>query len=287
MPPLLDRRGFLFGEDLEPDEQRNHLEQIRSGKMKVAFGSRLKGIRGVITLGVRPNLEDYGPVEWSYIRNAPVLYYPTALLSQPLLAMGKKLFPGYASCYYAGNKIRQTTLFKLMGIPHPRTRLYFRRHFEDILNDFSLPFIAKVPRGSDSGRGVFLIDSREGLDRYLEGIPVAYIQEYLKNAVNYRVVLIGYNAVLAYRRTPVAGEFRANVAQGGSIEFDGIPEAVIELADKTARSCRFDDVGMDVISSGSRYYVLEANFRYGRKGFKAAGLNYRGILEEMLAKGEI
>ena len=277
----------MFGEALEPKGQKERLERIRSGKIKVAFGSRLKGIRDVLTLGVRPNLEDYDPVEWSYIRNAPVLYYPTALLSQPLLVMGKQLFPGYASCYYAGDKIRQTTLFKLMGISHPRTRLYFRRHFEDILNDFDLPFIAKVPRGSDSGRGVFLVHTREELNRYLERTPVAYIQEYFHDAVNYRVVLIGYKLVLAYRRRAIAGEFRANVAQGAHIEFDGIPEAVIELAGETARSCQFDDVGIDVLSSGSRYYVLEANFRYGRKGFKAAGMNYKGILEEMLARGEI
>ncbi|MBI4773136.1 MAG: RimK family alpha-L-glutamate ligase [Deltaproteobacteria bacterium] len=272
---------------MEPAEQRDRLEHIRSGKLKVAFGSRLKGVRGVITLGVRPNLEDYSPAEWSCIRNAPVLYYPTALLSQPLLALGKRLFPGYASCYYAGDKIRQTTLFKLMGIPHPRTRLYFRRHFEDILRDFDFPFVAKAPRGSDSGRGVFLVDSRDELKRYLENTPVAYIQEYLNNAIDYRVVLIGYKPVLAYRRTPAAGEFRANVARGGAIDFNDIPEAVIEIADKTARSCQFDDVGVDVVSSGLRYYVLEANFRYGRKGFKAAGLSYKGILEEMLARGEI
>ena len=175
----------------------------------------------------------------------------------------------------------------MLGIPHPRTRIYYRRHHEDILKDFSFPFIAKIPRGSSQGRGVFKINDEEDLKAYLKLTNVAYIQEYIPHERDLRVVLINYDPVIAYWRIKKRGEFRTNLAQGGKISFKDIPKEAIELATKWARKCKFNDVGIDLILTNNGWKILEANMKYGRKGFIAKGLDIKENFRKKLLSGEI
>jgi ribosomal protein S6--L-glutamate ligase len=55
----------------------------------------------------------------------------------------------------------------------------------------------------------------------------------------------------------------------------------------TARSCRWDDVGIDICCHHGRYYVLEANMKYGKEGFRQAGIDYTKLMEDMIANEEI
>ena len=59
------------------------------------------------------------------------------------------------------------------------------------------------------------------------------------------------------------------------------------MARTAARACGWDDVGVDICCHGGCYYVLEANMKYGREGFRAAGLDYTAIMERMIDDGEI
>jgi len=269
------------------DAHAERKAEVLSGGVKIAMGSRLKGIPNVLTLGIRPNPDDYSPEEWDLIRCAPILYYPTLHFVHAFAAMGKTLFPRAESYAYIGDKIRQTVLFKALGIPHPRTRFYYARHVQDVLHDFRFPFVAKIPRSSDSGRGVYLVRDRADLSAYLQLTTVAYVQEYLEEFEDYRAVIIGPRIALIYRRRTAPGSFKCNLAQGGAPEFGNVPRCVEDLALRTARVCGFDDVGIDILRRGDEVYVLEANFRYGRKGFRAAGLDYKRILQDLLERGEI
>ena len=42
----------------------------------------------------------------------------------------------------------------------------------------------------------------------------------------------------------------------------------------------------EVITNG-RFYVLEANMKYGKEGFRQAGLDYDQLMESMIANEEI
>ena len=77
-----------------------------------------------------------------------------------LLTMGKKIFPSRETYVYSGDKIKQTVLFQLLRIPHPPTRFFFGRQKDRIPAEFPFPFIAKIPRGSSMGEGVYLIRMR-------------------------------------------------------------------------------------------------------------------------------
>jgi ribosomal protein S6--L-glutamate ligase len=254
---------------------------------KVALGKRLRHSPLVRTLGVRPNIEDYSEAELELLRKAETIYYPSSLYEDVFLALGKKVFP--ENYYrYMGDKVKQTELFFLLGIPHPRTRFYQgNQRSERILRDFSYPFIAKIPRGSSKGRGVFLIRSLEDLQSYLKTFDFAYIQEYLPIDRDLRIVLVGAKVAHAYWRIAPPGEYRSNVSLGGRISFHNIKNGPLRFAEEVARRCKFDEVGLDICIYQGNYLVLEANMVYGLKGFEKAGLNIYQLLTERVSEGGI
>jgi ribosomal protein S6--L-glutamate ligase len=253
----------------------------------VALGTRLRGVPEVLTLGVRPNFLDYTSVEQEQILGAEVILYPSKNYAQFLTTMGKRIFPSLETHLYADEKIKQTTLFHMLRIPHPRTRFYFHLHHHEILRDFRFPLIGKQPRASACGRGVFKITRREELDEYLRKNPVAYIQEFLPHKKDLRVVLVNYRPIVAYWRETPAGDFRANLSRGGTIRFENIPTEGVALACIAAKRCKLDDVGLDLIHSCGQWYVTEANMKYGREGLRAKHIDYRAMLREQLVSGEL
>ncbi|RJR41416.1 MAG: RimK family alpha-L-glutamate ligase [Desulfobacteraceae bacterium] len=253
----------------------------------VALGSRMKGIPEVCTLGVKPNFSDYTSYESAMMMNASFILYPTLNYAQFFHTLGKALFPSLETYLYSDEKIKQTTLFNMVHVSHPRTRFYYHLHHDEIMGDFSFPFIAKLPRASARGRGVFKIQSPEELDRYLKRTNVAYVQEFLPHERDLRVILINYEPVLAYWRVRSKRDFRANLFQGGTIDFRGIPEEGLETARLASRKCRFNDVGLDLIHSDGKWYVIEANMNYGREGLKSKGMDLKRILRERLLSGEL
>lgn len=239
-------------------------------------------------LGPRTNLADYSAQELALIREAPKVYFPTGLLAEPLAALGKPTFPGIQTYRFAADKIRQTRLFQLLGLPMPRTRVYYGPRQQDrILTDFGLPLVAKVPRRSSRGLGVYLIRTRRELADYLEQGHPAYIQEYLPLHRDLRVVVLGRRVVHACWRDPPPGDFRGNVSRGARISLDGLPEAALALARETAVRCGFDYVGLDLCEHEGRFLFLEANMSFGLEGFRVAGLDFKAILRKMVEGDEV
>jgi ribosomal protein S6--L-glutamate ligase len=253
----------------------------------IALGSRLRGVPEVLTLGVKPNFLDYSQHERDMIDSARIILFPTLNYAQFLNTMGKRIFPSLETHLYADEKIKQTTLFYMLRICHPRTRIYYHRHHQDILKEFSFPFIGKLARRSARGRGVFKIQNMEDLEHYLGLTRIAYIQECLPHDRDMRVVLINYEPILAYWRKRSTDNFRTNLSQGGEIQFSDIPAEGIRVAQEAARKCRFDDVGLDLINYQEKWYVIEANMKYGRKGLKMKGLDLKEIMRQKILSGEL
>jgi ribosomal protein S6--L-glutamate ligase len=261
---------------------------MKSIKKVIALEARLKNCKNVVTLGVQPNFSNYSRTEADLIRNAEKIYYPTAFYAELLDAVGKKTFPSYHNYKCVQDKIKQTALFNILEIPHPRTRVFYgKRQKGSICEHFEFPFIGKIPRGSAMGRGVYLIRDREDLESYINRTNVAYIQEYLPSDRDIRVVIIGDLIVHAYWRIASPGEFRSNVAVGATICLDPVPKKVLDLALDTARRCRWDDVGIDIIEHDKNLYVLEGNMKFGKEGFRKAGIDYTKLMESMIENDQI
>ena len=261
---------------------------MNTERQVIALEARLKGCRNVLTLGVRTNFADYSPAEVNLIRGAEKIYYPTPFYAELFDATGKKTFPSHHNYKCAQDKIKQTALLNLLGIPHPKTRFFYgKRQKMSINRHFRFPFVAKIPRGSAMGRGVFLIDNETDLAVYCDANNPAYIQEYLHIDRDIRVIVIGKKIVHAYWRIAPRGDFRCNVALGARINLDPVPRPVLDLALFTAKSCRWDDVGIDICIHQGTCYVLEANMKYGKEGFRQAGVDYIKLMETLIDNGEI
>lgn len=254
----------------------------------IALEGRLRDCKNVITLGVLSNFSDYSRRAAELIRSAEKIYYPSPFYADLFDAMGKRTFPSYHTYKCVQDKIKQTALFELLKIGHPRTRVYYgKRQKNSITEHFTFPFVAKIPRGSAMGRGVYLIQQEDQLADYLKLTDVAYIQEYLPVDRDIRVIVIGDRIVHSYWRIAPQNEFRSNIAVGGTVSLDAVPSQALELALHTARSCRWNDVGIDICRYQDDFYVLEANMKYGKEGFRVAGIDYVGMMEEMIRNEEI
>lgn len=268
----------------QPDQILGRIMENRP----IAIGARLKKSPEIRTLGLKPNFNDYCPGDRKLMIRAKKIYYPTAFYADLFNAMGKATFPSFHTYKFAQDKIRQTAAFKMLDIPHPRTRIFYGpRQKESILNFFEFPFVAKIPRGSARGAGVFLIRNREELAAYLSLTGPAYIQEYLPIDRDMRLVVIGKKVRLAFWRKASSEDFRTNVSRGGGISFDPLPPDVYDLALSAAKKCGWDDVGLDIAQCGCRFYVLEGNMKYGTKGFVKAGVNYKELLTSLILSGKI
>ncbi len=254
----------------------------------IAIGARLKRCPEIHTMGFRPNFSNYSPQEQELLFSASKIYYPTAFYADLFNAMGKETFPSYHTYKFAQDKIKQTALFQMLGLPHPRTKVFYGpRQKKCILKEFDFPFIAKIPRGSARGVGVYLIQTAGDLGHYLSRRGPAYIQEYLPINRDMRIIVIGRQIVLGFWRIAGKGNFKTNLSQGGDISFDPLPQKALELALLTAEQCGWDDVGIDIIQSDNNLYVLEGNMKYGTKGFQKADIDYRRFLCRMILTNRV
>jgi len=117
--------------------------------------------------------------------------------------------------------------------------------------------------------------------------PVAYVQEFLSHERDLRVILVNYQPVLAYWRRRSPESFKTNLFQGGTISFKDVPDEAVELAQCLTRKCKFNDVGLDLIHCEGKWYLIEANMNYGRKGLKMKGMDIKAILRQKLLSGEL
>jgi len=157
----------------------------------LALGARLKQYPSIQTLGFKPNFQDYSDQEQALILEARKIYYPTAFYADLFNAMGKETFPSFHTYKFAMDKIKQTAVFNLLGIPHPETKTFYgKKQKQTILSFFPFPFIAKKARGSSKGNDVHLIQNTDDLALYLKKGGPAYIQEYFPIDRDMRVVII-------------------------------------------------------------------------------------------------
>lgn len=127
-----------------------------------------------------------------------------------------------------------------------------------------LPVVVKY-HGHSGGVGVFLADSKPSLYA-LVGYAVAQgivpmILSYAGDAIHWRVIVVGDEAIAAYRN-PLDGEdFRTY----GGTEAGDFPDVIdpdlADVAVRAAHAVRYDFGGVDVLQHASgRLYVLESNF---------------------------
>ncbi len=232
---------------------------------------RALGIPGVQT--IKP--EHYFR-ELNRLRDADRVLFPEYWQVNSLIyGLNKPIFPSPASYHLGHNKIEQTRALLTVvpqHVPHTEILPASDSAIEQILDGFHFPFVAKVVRSS-MGNGVYLVESRQDLQRYIAGNDILYVQEYLPISRDLRIVWVGNQILAAYWREHGNG-FHFNVARGGVINFDLIPPAALALVTQVATSLGIDHAGFDIAVVNDRCYILEFNVMFGLAGLNRQGIRY-------------
>jgi RimK family alpha-L-glutamate ligase len=180
-----------------------------------------------------------------------------------LEAQGVRVFnrpPALLSCH---DKLLTARLLRAAGVPHPRTR---RLESVQSAEGLRYPVVAK-PRFGSWGRDVALCSDPRALDRYVSTMERrnwwtigGVVQELVRPlGIDLRVVVAGGRVVGAASRTAAPGEWRTNVAAGGTASRALPPADACELALAATAALGIDFAGVDLLPLGDGWIVLEVN----------------------------
>ena len=218
---------------------------------------------------------------------------------QGLEEAGMRLF----NCYYAieacDDKMTTALTLARHGIKMPKTLpgiFCFERDavvkeesFEAVERELGYPLVVKECYGS-RGAGVHLVKNRTELSELVQSLICTphLFQEYVASSHgrDVRVIVIGGRVLGAMLRKS-NGDFRSNVALGGSGEsFILSPEAV-RLSEKISQILKLDYCGIDLLfdDKGEPSIVCEVNSNAFFSGFeRVTGFNVAGAYAEHIIK---
>ena len=143
----------------------------------------------------------------------------------------------------------------------------------------NLPIVVKPPGGA-KGKGVQSAHSREDAHTLIgsmidtHGSVIVQPLVPMKAPKDLRVLVVGHQAIAAYWRHAVEGDFRSNVHCGGRVEAVPVDGLVGELAVKSAKAVGASICGVDLIpneaSDTEPFFVLEVNASPGLEGIEKA-----------------
>ena len=141
---------------------------------------------------------------------------------------------------------------------------------------FGEEVVYKTAIGTHGG-GTWKLDTDDPVNPMV-GSRQAFLQEFIdhdeKRHHDLRVYTVGERVVGAMNRYAPEGDWRTNVALGGSVEdaTEGLPDEVVEMAKRATDEIGLDYAGVDIVEGEAGYYVLEVNPTAGFKGlFEATG----------------
>lgn len=182
-----------------------------------------------------------------------------------------------AALLAAHDKLITARLLKAAGVPHPPTQ---RLPSTPSTNALRYPLVVK-PRFGSWGRDVELCGDRKALQGYITRMVKrswwrvgGVVQEFVPSQANdLRVIVSAGDIVGAAARSAAPGEWRTDVALGGrSVPAVPPPEAR-ELAIAATRALGVDFAGVDLLSDGDSWVVLEVNGAVDVRDHYAPGSN--------------
>ncbi len=177
---------------------------------------------------------------------------------------------------YVVSKMHDYLLLAEQGIPVPRS--WQGCGWEEVQRQadaLGYPCVLKAVHGS-YGNHVHLAHNIEELRRKWQRYPIGdlILQEYLPAAEDFRIVVIGYQAIPVFvGRRPKPGDFRTNFELGGVSEhYDGRtnPQYAkwLRLAERAAHGLGREFAGVDLRICDGQPVILEVNRRPSFQNFE-------------------
>ncbi len=196
------------------------------------------------------------------IGNVPATAYET--FREISIALPEVEFiPSLDTQFSNKSKENVTHFCEKYNIPIPKTRIFYEPTEADaFLKTTEYPKIIKKSYGPSNYGGYFVhkVDSYEqasGLLKRKKYHPV-YLQDFVPMAADIRVMLIGHKPVCAFWRRPPEGEWLTNTSQGGSMDYQNVPQEVLDLAVKVSKAANAEYWACDVaVGVDGKYRILE------------------------------
>lgn len=221
---------------------------------------------------------DYAKPEYYYdqldkIRAADLVLFPEYwMVNSIIYGLNKPIFPSPATYHLGHDKIEMTRAFTAT-FPHriPKTLIYGKNPYtiERVLEEFEYPFVAKTAKSS-MGQGVWLIKNEQEWLEYVDKHETFYVQQFIPNDRDLRIIVIGEEVVGSYWR--VSEAFLNNVAQGAHFSYDDIPGHVVEEVLSIAKTLHINHAAFDVIVTEDAFFILEFNVFFGSEGLMPLGV---------------
>ncbi len=177
------------------------------------------------------------------------------------------------------DKFRSIVTLLSAGIPVPKTLVTERSSLAlkslELLGE--TPYLVVKPMFGSRGHGStrIRVRDRDVLWEVVRALTftrhTAYLQEFIQHrGVDIRAFVVGDRVLAAMYRVAPAGEWKTNVARGGSPKrIDRLDPVAEEMAIKAAKALHCDIAGVDLAYADGRYYIFEVNSQPGWRGLQA------------------
>ncbi len=214
-----------------------------------------------------------------------------------LESTGMPVFNSYKTVTLCDDKMLGALALAEQGVPLPETvpgPLCYRgearlggQTYARACALLGLPFVVKESNSS-LGAGVHLIESEAQFCALWERIKLRpwLMQKFIAESRgrDVRVIVVGGRALGAMLRTS-QGDFRSNVAAGGSGAAFPLDAALCAVAERAARAVGADFCGVDVLFGKEGYLVCEVNSNAFFGTFeRVTGLNVAGAYAKHIVK---
>lgn len=189
------------------------------------------------------------------------------------------------------DKFYTTALLHDAGLPTPETVVC--QQVDDAINAIKAMGECVIkPIFGSLGHGMVRVSEPEVARRILRSLEQTRTVFYVQKAIDHggrdiRVFVVGGSVIGAIERRAPEGEWRTNVAIGGTATPFDLPEAWAQLAIRAAAMVGADYAGVDLLPSrDGQVFVLEVNGIPGWEGFqKATGIDVAGaIVGQLIAR---
>ncbi len=208
-----------------------------------------------------------------HICSYDIVYYRTGMQGSVITELAKILEEKNIPCIngtlthpFIHKKIRQALIADRYNILQPKSFVMNSLNYEDISSVLGPSFVVKPDIGS-KGIDVTLINSKTELDTFIttKTKKVYLCQEYLDNAEEYRVYVVGQKGVATYKKISHGSDFRANLHAGGSMEETEVKmnKPLIKFGEEIAQHFGVDICGIDILVKNDQLYFLELNLQPG------------------------
>jgi len=184
------------------------------------------------------------------------------------------------------DKFYTTTLLQEAGLPVPDTVVCER--VEDAMDAIrQIGDVVIKPIFGSLGHGIVRVSDPETALRVVRALDQIRAVFYVQRAIDHggrdvRIFVVGGRVIAAIERRAPAGEWRTNVAIGGSATAVGVPLDMQEIAIRAAAAVGADYAGVDVLPArDGSLFVLEVNGIPGWQGLqRATGVDVAAAIVE-------